>query len=760
MKLPQSLEGKFESVFVAAVDRRVAPEHSQRHFDIVRNNYYYRGQQYLVSTEIGGAITYAPMGSSLVPKSNVQEELIAQSDFVTNVYKGEVRKFVNILGQRAPNVNATAAVQSNHSYQRRARIADEISVHLDEMWQVQSLHAFATFKVANNSQIYFYTPWVLDSDRYGKTRIPVYEEQMQPVGVDSAQCPRCGWMGIDDPQNPLCPECGAMTELIPAEMQATAVQVDEKEYENGAVECHIYSALEVTHDNSIRDLCDATWLDLDVEYDRGRLIQRYPHLTDYIRSASAGSGYGIDATSGARAREMVSSYSRLGDGPAHREKIRYKRRWLRPSEYNYIDPNDTFTLSAGEGADLPMKSVKVIDWVRQNFPDGMKICIVGNKIAAIYNESIDDVWAATPVEADETLATPAYMEDMIDCQDQVNDRLEISREADERSIPFTIANPSVLRPSTVDRMGRRVAEFVFAKPGAGGFGNDFYKVAGADPMPHIYDSAMRTLDASRQITGITEAIFGASSAQTLGEAEMNRNQALAVLGLSWFFLRKGWERAKRNGIMQVVRHATDGKIYYPKHADPFRRGVDLPDGYEELLDGGWKMESDESMPVTIAQIRTWLFKLLESPNVELPQQLGMFHLDNLDIMSDVFGVPGWVIPQHKDMLAINDIIEQLSQERPVEGVDPMSGAPIMESSQPPDEYLHDPAFAERAIREWLLSPSGKQVLKDNPTGWENVYLYGRSLWESMQPPPPLPGDPGEPIGEEPPPDVAEGPPIQ
>jgi hypothetical protein len=765
---------KLKNIVLSHIDSSVDAEKTEQYYEIRRNELYYDGQQYAVpGITSSGYVDYLPSGgaSNLSPSSSQDSDSL-ETD-VTNIFKGDARKFVSLIGQRPPNINCTAAISDNHSHQVRARIADTIAPLLHDLWDTQYSHMRVVFSVGIKGTTFIYTPFVTDGDRYGYTEIPQYGESSIEIGPPSYSCPSCGSEGVmpmdamsmdvmSMNHEEMCPDCGDPNVSIePPPTTSIMTETGSERFPNGAPECHILSGLEITTPFHITDISEAPWLRYEMEYDRHKLMTAYPHISEKIRNSS-GSG-GPTSEYGRNVREQSSSYAKRNYNSSRSNKIRYARYWIRPSEYVFWHPNEIIsiqsqtTLSEALGdeslqaASVSMQQVAFSQYLRENYPDGIKLTFVGDHLADIESESMDDVFSAIPPEAAETMYPRAYLEDAIALQDRVNDYTEIAHESAERSIPFIIANPNILNPKTINRLGRRVSEFIFSEPGsAGNFGNAFYKFSPSEVRNDLMDFVNQNIRLSREIYGITDAIFGGGpSHATLGEAEIDRNQALMILGSPWFFMRRGWARAFRNGIMQVARKSS-GVLHFPRHSDYHGEGVPLPIGYEELAAGGWKCEADEAMPLSAAQLRTWLERMFQL-DPALGDRLGMFHPDNLGRMQDVIGVSGWAIPENKERLAVLDVIERLSQQAPVPLPDPMTGQTIPQSSEPPDPYLHDPQLASRFIRDWLLSDDGKSLQQENPEGWQNVFLYGKALYEMTLPPPPPPEEggppPQEPVGE-------------
>ena len=215
------------------------------------------------------------------------------------------------------------------------------------------------------------------------------------------------------------------------------------------------------------------------------------------------------------------------------------------------------------------------------------------------------------------------------------------------------------------------------------------------------------------------------------------------LSTLWNRTRIGTARAFQNAVVTFCK-LTDGTFYRPLSKDFSGTGEQI-EGYQEILQGGWEIQSDEAFPETVAQVRTHLERMLTSMDPEMAQRLGMFYPDNLELLGDVWAMPGWKIPELKDKRAILDLVNELLLQAPIEAIDPMTGAPAQQPSIELNTFLFDPHFTSRIVREWALSDAGKRAKAENPMGYYNVILFGQSAQVAANPPPMLEdGTPMEP----------------
>lgn len=707
--------------------------------EIRRNELYYSGEQYLVKKVSANGTEYVPLriASDGSPTSGLGT---SSDEYVVNIYKGDVRKFVAVLGQKAPTVNAEAASALNDDHIRRADMADNIIRHMYHAWDVPKKQMEIAYNLAVKSTAFIYTPWVVSKEKYGTTTIPKFEE-VEPILVDAVNiCYDCDQEYEGDA---ICPICGGANteELNPSEVvERDPLPIGEEVFENGSVECHVLSGLEVSTPFDVKCLAETPWLMYEREYNKASVLEAFPEHAEVIKAAGT-----MDRYEGTSYRAASGSYSKVYMSFDRTNMVSVRIVWIRPSQYNWV-PED---LKAGTKDIETGSDEKAIDALRRLYPSGAKITIIGDTVIRCEDEDLDDVWAEIPPEAASTMWPKPYMDDMIDCQNRVNDLYEIVQESMERSLPITVADPKIIRPDKIKKLQGSYGNIIWSEPSPlGDFSKHFYQFRTTDVRPEMLEVGNVVHHAYREVTGILPEIFGGGTKhQTFGEAQMDRNQALMALGVPWYFMRRGWEKAFYNGVRQVAKNAVGGKFYIEQSKDYFGEGIDLPQDVNVLLSGGWKVSSDESMPLTTDQVRVWMESLLQN-SPEVAQRLGMFHPENLPRMNDIMGIAGgWVIPEDRDRRAIMDAINRLKLEPATTQEDEM-GNVMEQPSEPFDPFLYDPIFAAQVIKTWLTSEEGSQLREEDPAAWQNVYLYGQQAFSMAQPPAPGP-DGSAPMTEEP-----------
>lgn len=751
---------KYGTQLKALVDKRcrdaVDREKIFQYAIIRRNDFYFRGNQHLAPSFSGNGelVDFKPINNQtqLVSNANGGKNSVAY-DYVINNFRGDLRKFVGVLGQKSPNVKARPNWASDESGIRRSNIANDCASYLRSQWDGDAANRYLVLSLGKNGTTFIHTPFVTDEERYGVHDEPVWGMQAQKVTPDGYRCLYCG---AETPGQegapPLCQNCQrplSPQDFVPGEVQQIPAIVGNKQYPNGTVELHVHSAYDVTTPFYIKDLEHCPWLWLEFEEDSATLVSRYPgrgleEMIDdgYSSSESAGSN---TASLGRLAREQASSVTgyTTNQRPG---RWSYARFWLRPSMYLYL----LKTQDAGQSA---------VDELKARFPRGMKLTFANKKLVMVEEERLDEVWTAVKPETSEYLYADAIFDDYIQGSDIMNDGWNILIQLMETSIPFTIYDPNVLDKNKI-RQGFQPNEFVPSNPGMGGsFGNAFFKGPVSDVKPEIIQFMKEVAGTLREIIGLLPAVWGAEGVpnETAEASRRRLNQALMVLATTWNEMRGGWAKAYRNGVRQLARYSL-GRLV-SSQGDPASVTVKEVSDIQELLQGGWDFECDQAIPMNWTQLRDFVSSLYENP--QMAQAMGAMDPDNLEKVSEGVGIAGWKIPGREERDAVHDLIGQLMQGAPIPappppppmpGQPPPPTAPPMPSIQLDFKITWTPGIVVPIIHNWLMSEEGRSA--EGSPGYDNVVAAGLAALAAMAPPPPPPGaphgppPPGPPVSNE------------
>lgn len=747
MQLAPALEFLTQQQIVSDVDREKVVQYS----DIRRNHLYWEGKQFLYPVVLNGQVVDFSAASGSLLSTSPSDAQNRAYDYVINYIRGDGRKFIAVVGQRAPNVKARPNRPKDEHGLRLARRADEMAALLRSHWAVEQVHRQICLSLWKNGTTFVYTPYVSNGDLYGFTEEPQIEAVPGPIGEDAFHCMVCG-ATTPVSQMPLesgaCPQCGSPLgpeSLQPAPKGMIPQVTGTQRYPNGSVEIHVASGMEVTTLFYVRNLRQAPWLWYEYMEHRSVLLQIYPQLRAMLKDESPGPML-TSSSAGQVTRDIASSPNSTLMQRANRWL--YQRFWLRPGMYQLLLDQHSQQMTL----------------LQENFPKGIKCTYVAGKLVQVEHEAIDEVWTAFKPETSEYLYCAPLCTDYLGPQDVINDTTNIMIEWLQRAIPLTAIDPTVFDIDMLRRYSATPMEFIPAKAGVGASIKDAMQTLPvAKPEPQMQEFGTQVREEARQIVGILPAIFGgdAGPQQTAREAELKRNQAMAQLGTTWNEMRTSWAEAYAKGVKQLAKHAGD-RVWM------LAEGSQEPTQYEisdlsELGNGGWHFDAEEAMPMTWGQRRDVIWDLI-GKGPEVWGMLGLNHPANLPVVQEAMGLPDYHTPGLAMRDKVMDTIQKLLKEPPhvTQTINPMTGLPMMDV-QPsipidPSGIEEDHAIAVAVVSEWAADEEGRRAKEDPATseGYANVIAWARQHLQAMTPPP-MPAGEGEEEGNKKPGEAPNGP---
>ncbi len=710
-----------------------------------RNDLYYHGKQYLYPVRQNDeTVGWSAVSGNLAANSPVPE-VGRTYDYTLNYIRGDGDKAIAILSQKIPACKAVPNRQDDDQKARLSQKADIVAQALLPHWNMEEQMRRIALSLWKNGTTFIYTPWVSSSKKYGTTTLPIIKFDQSEPGVPEYHCLNCGDATPApevDPMQPTCPTCGApldQSDLRESEPLNVPVQDGEQTYPNGSVEFHIGTIFEVTTPFYSRGINDLPWLWFEREIHKAAAIEAYPWMRSKLRDDAMASAASSTSATGQVARDRASSPSKtLVRGRKNRVLESYF--WITPAMYEMIP------------VEQDEKARQVADVLRSNFPDGAKLTFANRHLARIEHESIQEVWTIIKPRASEYIYADPLCEDYLGPQDVINDMFNMFVESNERSIPITLYDPSVIDPAAIAKNRATPAEFIPAKANIGGSLKDaMYSPPVAKVEPQAFQLAQDARDAGRQIVGVLPAMFGGDEGreQTAKEATMKRNQALMQFNTAWNYVRSGIATALENAVMQSAKYGSDRLAV--------RRGAGMPveiveiEGMVELIEGGWHMEAAEGMPMTWSDRRDLVWSLLEKSQDPIAL-LGGMSPSNVQEWQEAIGMPEWKVPFYDAIGKVRDTIRRLSQEAPTIAPQFDLSMPPQQPqpSIPPDEFEDDHMFVANAVKDWAQTQAARSLREKFPPGYDNVIAWGRAHFmmaqAAMMPPPGPNGGPPPPDG--------------
>lgn len=671
-----------------------------------RNYLFFRGMQFIAPTFRNGYADYAPVSGWQSPSAG-DNGGDGSYDYTRNITRGYGTKFVAVLGQRAPNVVAVPDDPTDERSSRAARQANQVSAILNSWWDIDQKNIEVAMWMWITGPAYIYTPWNADGLTYGFREEPKYRMETQPMGEPSYRCMGCS---ASLPAPGICPDCGyevGPETLQQPEMAEVPVPDGVTQYPNGRVECYVLDCTKVsTPFHCTNDARLWPWLRYEYEENRAFLIQMFPQLRGKPDDWGSSS---VSSTQGREVRESIVSPT--GSPVRSKSKTRwlFTRIWLHPKEYNLVKDE---------------QRRKVLE---ENFPDGVKISRVNGETVRLEHERLADVWAAAQPSAAANLNSDPVMQDLVSAQLLTNHTLNIAQQTIEQGNPLTFADPRVINFEHWKNQSSKPNSVIPTLPAVGSsLAESFYQT-----QPSRFSDQMepwiQSVEAGAvQDVGTTPQIFGGGNASTAREAEINKNAAMAQLGIHWMYMRKAWERAKRNGVMQLLK-------YGPSVIQEGKNIANLA----EVAEGKWHFEADEAYPANWGQQRDFWMFMSQQPK-EVQDAWGMSRPENIAKRQSLMGMDGLYIPGLDDREKTLDTIQKLLQGQPIVQQNP-DGSTDIQPSIPADEFEDDPNLVVQLVKGWAQKASlagGER--ETNPNGYSNVISWGKAYQQMLNPPPPPP----------------------
>jgi hypothetical protein len=714
-ELIKQLKAPLRRLIEEEINAEVEPEKLQVYWNCRRNWLLWRGIQYFspVLNQDGTTDFQAIGGLGSVGGNSY--------DYVQNIFRGFGRKFTAVLGQRSPNVKAIADDPDNAQSIRSTRAADTCNGILNAWWDVDQRNSEITEKLWIFGPAFIYTPWNADGIQYGFRSEPKVESVPTPMGDPHYHCLKCGADSPTPVAPGICPQCGApLTEADKKEPEMVDVPhtVGMEKYPNGRVECHIADSLRVTTPFYTRALSVCPWLKYEYEENKSVLLSKYPVLRTKSFHDMDGDGDGANGTTGRLSRD--TTISPLGIS-LRRAPTRwtYTRLWVQPWMYESIGP-------------LEEEENEFRDLLRQNFSTGVRVTMVQGEIVDLKEEKLDELWSVVQPETGETINIDPIGQDMVPVQLLKNHTINIGAETIERGVPVTLADPRVIDFNQWNRKSAMPAEVIPALPAVGdSLGDSMFSLPAAQFSNQMMPWIDGVVSENTTILGIQPEIWGGGEpGGTAREAEIRKNAALAQLGTTWMFMRKGWEKAKLNGVRQLAK-------YGPGIVREGQLMVDLT----ELMEGGWHFEADEAIPASWGQMRDLIMFMMEKPS-EVLQAWGFNRPENISRNKAFLGMNGYYTPGEDDAEKVTDTIQKLLKEQAIEKPGQNGAPPDVQPSIQPDAFEDNAQLVVQLVQGWCQSKAGRKEKEQNPEGYKNVVAWGKAYFTLANPaPPPVPPAP-------------------
>lgn len=720
------------------VRNRVASVEQERIFqvrDLMFNERFFHGRHYAVPKRRGDLVEHLDV------RQNMKPEDPAPYDYVINYYRALAIQFAGLLG-KAPNAKCMPD-ERNDVNSRRARKADQILHNLWSQWDSETMMAELALSLWKNGTTFGYTPFVPDSKRFGRTKVPARVEP-RPVRISDPEY-RCFQCAAVTPESEaitgICQNCGdplTPEEFFPGETIDIPEVVEYTEFSNGTVEFHLCTPYTVTTPFWLKRLSDSPWLQYEYEEYTGRLLRTFQDLRKADGNAMAESkgskgilkrypNPGQDASASTARGQAQSPYSTAWTH-SRRDMELFARVWLEPDVYEMFDGIQS----------------KVRDNLYMNYPEGVRLSLINGHLVHMFPESHREVWAACKPSVSEYLYGQPLGNAARELNRLVNNMANIMAQTAERGIPIQMFNSTLINQEALKKDPTQVLDWIPVIPAAGQTLRDaIFTTNVAQLAEPVVQTAATSVDAMKQTTHMTSNLVGQTPPgdRTLGQVEIERNQALVPHSPSWNNMRAFKAECYENGIRQYVKHSP-GDLFFARRASKVPQRLAMEEA-AEILDGGWHVETEENIPLTAGQRRAQFWRLVELPP-ETTDRIKLWAASNRPALYDAIGNADLKDPDLDGREKALEVIAELLNGEPIEmpSFDP-TVPPQLEPSIPADEFEDDHLLMATVVKEWCQTITGREQKKANPAGYANVIAWGKkhlAMYNmSMAPAPPPAG---------------------
>lgn len=702
-----------------------------------RDTLYMAGKQYLYPTfsRDGRTLDWKQVDGDGSDKSNKKRHFAN----TFNIIYADGIKFVSVVSQRQLNMKCVPDDPMVQQQVMTCKEGDAAIAHLNRYWNTQRKAVEISHHLWATSAVYLNTEYATNKRLHGSISVPQFEyvpEELFPAGY---VCTNCGTVAMANE----CPAC--QMPLSPLNYQdAISIEVPYangvKEYPKGNVDLNIYTTFEVSHSFAAKSRDDMDWLSLDLMEPKWRIQSQYE-----IDDESDNSGFGDRASSvsimeAEMARQDVESPGGACRYDAVNNLWLHSRKWIMPEVYHA----------------LPLTQRKVM---REKFPDGVKLCIVGDKLVKMEAQALSDAWAVIKTGTGPYVTSAPLCQNIIPNQDAINNFFNMGEETLLRHIPKTFVDASLIDPEVQKENEALVGELIRVKLKSTERLSD---MMGQLPMARMSDQMMpfaaSLREYARDSDGIQPAIFGGGeAAPTFRQEQQRKNQALMQLAPTFVNIQNGMVDATKNALKQLAKYGV-GQERIPSK-DPMTPSLTLT--IANLQESGYEVEAVESDAQTIPEKQERI-STISQENPGMASALGWDDPMNIVEMNRIFGVDGLFAPGVSERNRAIAKIQELLVAAPVQQQDPMTGQMIEVSSIPADDFeLKNATVFAKVYYAWCIGDAGVEMERVNTLGFNNVKLHWLEIDQAAQAqmmPPPEEG--GAPPSDEPPPPESELPPLE
>jgi hypothetical protein len=654
-----------------------------------------------------------PIGDAIAGNIDLQDAGLYR--FNNNIYQMLCLSFIAAL---SPEVIKSRYMPDDADSEIDISTARRASTVVDKIERdnnIKSLQKQELLHLWTGGVYFSYTRNVIDSNRAGVTKEPLYGLVEKQVIPDRFVCPECG--DVVDANSvvfrrPVCENCGynlTPSDFYPAESMPVPSVVGKQEIPNSMVMESIFGVLQVDVAPYAQDLFETPILDLEVEVDVSGVRAAYPKAWEKVQpSATTGSSDGdVDRTS----RLSVFGESGARNAFMGNSMVTYSRCWITPEAFNKIEDQPT-----AEG-------------LRKKFPKGCKLVSMnGIDFLDAIPERMADAWTECRTIRGMGMLPFAVGDAALDIQERINDVANIVHEhMDRNASPTILADEDAIDTDALNGKPMPAGSITGVKR-KGQLAAKALSDLIFQPTFHvdaqIYNYGENLIQLAQLVSGVQPQIFGGSDPNVKTAQGQNQMLNTALGRLSLFYDQQREEHATRSNIaVKCFAQNMDDEVRYVIEGD-------TESGFENEyillteMQGSIHAypETDQGFPSSYAEVRDRMMQMLSEVNNPFVMEY-MEDPDNWKVVARYVAPPGTKLPGDDERSKIKRILGQLSKEEPMEI--PWAGRrmPMYLPSVMPDRDFDDMNMIVQLAKKW--GQKHYQLATTDPLKFENVRAYLR-----------------------------------
>jgi hypothetical protein len=634
-------------------------------------------------------------GGSIGPTAVLLEDAAGEDggrfEYVTNWYRGYGESFNALMSQDVPNTTFAPRSRNSQEDITFAKAALDVVDLTERNNPPKRLLSQASKYFWTDGIVACYVRYVVDGERFGYDELP--KMGLQSVG------------GMQVPQQ-------TGTEKIPRGQEVITLI--------GGLE----SVVPIWADDvgqGARLSPEAPYLQWNCEPHVARLKSAFPHVADKI-----------DADIGMTAEEVYERVTRLGV----------------KQQIPYLLPQDATTLLSTFSrtwlrtwAFERLKDRAMIAELKKLYPDGCYVAFSGMTYCESRNEGVDKRWRVQHCMDGDGQMHPAAGQSLLDPCQRYNDLANLQMENIEFGVPGIYADSTVLNfDALADQVAQPAVHYpVRARPGQSVADGFFQPEPAKEPATLIQVMTELAGPTMQFLAGLPPAIWGGemNDVKTASGYAQARDQAMGRLGLIRSRLVEFYNELQMLAV-ECFRENRPQDVEIPfagETGSEKAKWIRLGE-----LEGNIMIEPepDDGMPRLISQQRQTLEALFSS---NIPPEVMKILMDtsNVGTIKSILGFDKLDDPDEDARMLMMRRIQLLLDSKPIQppGMAPQPGpngtiqmVPPQPTSSLPLIDVFDNPIAEILLAEccrWANDDPGQKAKDENPAGYQNIYLYAKSL---------------------------------